>query len=78
MKHYRNKVYSQMAQQHSKEKSKESPSKQEVRKSVLRKMYQIRCRTQMSRKEQYASDVKSEVESRLVMQDLQKKINYLS
>lgn len=75
-KHYRNKVYAQIAKQDDKEKSKgSSPSKHDVRKSALRKMYQIRCRTQMSRKEQFASDLKSEVESRLVMENLQKKIN---
>ena len=38
-------------------------------------MYQIRCRTQMSRKEQNAADIKSEVVGRLKMEHLQRRID---
>ena len=53
---------------------KEKDVKYQVRKSTLRKMYQIQCHSQMSRKEQYASDLKSDLFSKLGKEQLQKRI----
>ena len=77
--HHRAKVFSSIARQDERDlKASASPAKLDVRKTPLRQMYQIRGQTQMSRREQYASELKTEVVGRLKREQLQKRINEFS
>ena len=49
-----------------------------MRKSPLRKVYQIRIGEKMSQAEQYASELKSEVTVKSEMEKLHKQINKIS